>query len=148
MRLEGDKLMNMMLNQVHARQRKAETDRRSISDGNLYRIDAVAIPGVRMLAIDHASAGDCVDRIGYISAIIAQLETARAELREIVVGHAVATGARKVKGKTFAASVALDPAARVSLDTAAIRKDMGDDWCAGYERTAIIPPYIARVGAL
>ena len=148
MRLEGDKLMNMMLNQVHARQRKAETDRRSISDGQRYSIASVAIPGVRMLAIDHASAGDCVDRIGYISAIIAQLETARAELREIVVGHAVATGARKVKGKTFAASVALDPAARVSLDTAAIRKDMGDDWCAPYERTAVIAPYIARVGAL
>ena len=148
MRLEGDKLMNMMLNQVHARQRKAETDRRSISDGQRYSIASVAIPGVRMLAIDHASAGDCVDRIGYISAIIAQLETARAELREIVVGHAVATGARKVKGKTFAASVVLQPAARVSLDTAAIRTDMGDDWCAPYERTAVIAPYIARVGAL
>ena len=140
--------MNMMINQVHARQRKAETDRRSISDGQRYRIEAVAIPGVRMLAIDHASAGDCVDRIGYISAIMSQLEAARAELRDIVVGHAAATGAKKVKGKTFAASVVLDPAARVSLDTAAIRDDMGDDWCAPYERTAAVAPYIARVGAL
>lgn len=140
--------MNMMLNQASMRQRKAETDRRSISDGQRYRIEAVAIPGVRMLALDHASAGDCVDRIGYISAIIAKLETAREALREIVVGHAAATGTRKVKGATFAASVVLKPAARVSLDTAAIRTDMGDDWCATYERAAVIAPYIARVGAL
>ena len=140
--------MNMMINQVHARQHKAGTNLRSVSNGQRYRIEAVAIPGVRMLAIDHASAGDCVDRIGYISAIMSQLEAARAELRDIVVGHAAATGAKKVKGKTFAASVVLDPAARVSLDTAAIRKDMGDDWCATYERAAVIAPYIARVGAL
>ena len=120
----------------------------SVGDGPRYRMGAVAIPGVRMLAIEHATAGDCVDRVGYISAIIAQLEAARAELRAVIVEHAVAKGAKKVKGKTFAASVVLDPAPRVSLDTAAIRADMGDDWCAPYERTAVIAPYIARVGAL
>ena len=140
--------MNMMINQVHARQHKAGTNLRSVSDGPRYRMDSVAIPGIRMLAIDQASAGDCVDRIGHLSAIIAQLEAARKALHVTVIEHAVATRAPKVKGKTFQASVVLAPSPRISLDTAAIRTDMGDDWCAPYERSSAIGPYIARVGAL
>ena len=92
---------------------------------------AVHIPGVRLHAVAVASAGDMVDRLGHLQALIAQLCDVEGELKEAIRD----AGESEISGKVFDAAVV--SSVRTSLDSKAIREDMGEAWCAKYERRTL-----------
>lgn len=79
------------------------------------------------------------DLIGSIDceakALDARLSEAKAELK--------ARGVLAAHGERF--SVARVDAARISLDTSAIRKAMGDAWCQAYEKIAGVTSFRVSV---
>lgn len=92
---------------------------------------AVHIPGMRLHAVAVASTGDMVDRLGHLQALIAQLCDIECDLKEAIRS----VGESEIDGRVFRATVS--ESVRTTLDSKAIRKDMGERWCAKYERRSL-----------
>lgn len=100
-------------------------------NAHVVAMPAVAIPGIRLHAVPAADLGQVVDRLGHLQAIIAQLCDVEADLKAMLRE----SGEREIDGSTFRATVS--EAVRTTLDTTKIRTEMGDAWCAKFERRAV-----------
>ena len=100
--------------------------------GPLLQMPAVAIPGVRLRAMSECVPGDIADRLGAVKALISQLCVVEAALKESLI----TAGISEADGAAYRATVS--ESVRCSLDGAAIRKKMGDAWCAKFEKRSSV----------
>ena len=100
--------------------------------GPVLQMPAVAIPGVRLRAMSECVPGDIADRLGAVKSLISQLCGVEAALKESLI----TAGITEADGAAYRATVS--DSVRCSLDSAAIRKKMGDSWCAKFEKRSSV----------
>lgn len=98
---------------------------------HVVAMPAVSIPGIRLHAVGAADLGQVVDRLGHLRSIISQLCEIEENLKETLRE----SGEKEIDGSAFRATVS--EAVRVTLDAGKVRQEMGDAWCAKFERRAL-----------